>query len=100
MKIKKLYQLTCHGLNNFYETDFFTSKEECLSELQNFKENILEEDENIEEPDTKIELYEIYLDDFTDTFTSYADKSTISIWVETDNNNDNDDDFYEWKDLK
>lgn len=103
MKVEKLYQLACYGFNDFYETEFFTSKEECLSELQNFKENILEEDENMEELDTTIELYEIYLDDVED-IDDYANKKTISIWskMNDDDDDDADDDngFYYWEDLK
>ena len=49
MKVDKIYKLSCHGLNGFYETDFYSSREEALEQLEAFKELIREEDENQED---------------------------------------------------
>lgn len=44
MKIEKIYRLNCQSENNiykFHQTKYFTSKDEALSYIPTFKENIL-----------------------------------------------------------
>ena len=85
MKVDKLYKLSCHGLNGFYETDFYSSKEEAIKQLENFKEMIREEDDNEEEIDTEIILHSIKLDN-VDDLLYYSFENVVSKWVESEEN--------------
>lgn len=85
MKVDKIYKLSCHGLNGFYETDFYSLREEALEQLEAFKELIREEDENQEEIGTEIILHSIKLD-YVDDLLYYSFENVVSKWVESEEN--------------
>lgn len=85
MKVDKIYKLSCHGLNGFYETDFYSSKKEAIEQLEDFKEMIREEDGNEEEIDTEIILHSIKLD-YVDDLLYYSFENVVSKWVESEEN--------------
>lgn len=97
MKIETIYKLSCQTDNDFYETDFYSSEKEALGELSDFKDLILENDDNMEKPETEIRLESIDLSDLDDIL-SYSNPKIISLWLP--NNPTSDGDYYFWTDIK